>query len=151
MKRFICAVVVMMFMAGVAAYAQEKRGTSEEAKAMVKKAVAYVKEVGREKALAEFSNPKGKFISKDLYISVLSMDGTLLAHPYATKGIGHNILNMKDADGKAAVKEKIENAKKNGYGIEVYRWSHPQTKKVEKKYGVYELVDNMVISCGYYK
>lgn len=66
MKKIFLIFTAIVFMAGMA-QAQD-RGTPAEAKAMVKKAVAYVKEVGRDKALAEFGNPKGKFIYKDLYI-----------------------------------------------------------------------------------
>ncbi|MDD5170796.1 MAG: cache domain-containing protein [Syntrophales bacterium] len=151
MKRFIYAIVVMMIMMCVTAHAQEKKGSTDEAKAMVKKAVAYVKEVGREKALAEFSNPKGKFVYKDLYISVIGMDGTLLAQPHLSAAVGKNISNMRDADGKAWIKDRIEMLKAKTSGVQDYRFSNPKTKKVEKKQSYFEIVDNMIISCGYYK
>ena len=65
MKRIItviCMAVFMMTVGGVAVAAEF--GTQPEAEAMVKKAIAEVKAVGKDKALAEISNPKGKFIDR---------------------------------------------------------------------------------------
>jgi len=52
-----------------AAVAADK-GTADEAVAMVKKGVAFVKANGKEKAFTEFSNQKGQFVDRDLYIMV---------------------------------------------------------------------------------
>ncbi len=148
MKNFWVAMFVVLFAAGLV-QAQE-RGTAAEAREMVKKAVAYVKEVGREKALAEFNNPKGRFVHKDLYVWATGMDGVNLSHPFTPALIGKNMYELKDADGKYFVKERIEIAKSKGKGTIDYRWTHPQTKKVEKKQAYFELVDNMLVNCGYY-
>ena len=81
-KKLLVFVVAVIVMAGInVVYAAEERGTPEEAKALVKKAVAYVKEVGKEKASAEFTNPKSKFIYKDLYVYAGDGLGVVLAHP----------------------------------------------------------------------
>jgi len=148
MKRLLCIMLGIMFLAGVA-QAQD-RGTSVEAKAMLQKAVAYVKDVGREKAIAEFNNPKGKFIYKDLYILIHRTDGVLLALPYMPQGIGQNLISLKDADGKPHVKNLVDMAKTKKRGTHEYRWSNPKTKKVDKKTTYYEVVDDMIIQCGYY-
>ena len=55
-------------------------GTPAEAEAMVKKAVAEIKANGKDKAFAEFNNPKGKFTDRDLYITVYDMNGKCLSH-----------------------------------------------------------------------
>ncbi|MDD5168801.1 MAG: cache domain-containing protein [Syntrophales bacterium] len=151
MKKFIVLVSCVMLLACVSLSAAEDKGTPTEARAMLKKAVAYVKEAGRAKALAEMNNPKGKFIHKDLYISVISMDGTVLVHPYTPALVGKNIMEFKDADGKAYVKEKVALAKAKGSGTVDYKWTNPKAKKLEKKQAYFELVDNMVLSCGYYR
>ncbi len=149
MKKLFVFIIAMMFMAGVA-QAQD-RGTSAEAKALVKKAVAYVKEVGKEKAIAEINNPKGRFVDKDIYVYVGDENGGTLAHPITPALIGKNMINLKDADGKLFIKEAVEIAKKSGAGTIEYRWSHPQTKKVEKKETYFEFINGMIIYCGYYK
>lgn len=150
MKKVLGLSIAILFLASVSAAMAQDKGTASEAKAMVKKAVAYMKEVGKEKAIAEFSNPKGKFIYKDLYVFVIDMDGVELAHPFTPALIGKNLMNMKDADGKAYVKERTSIAKEKGSGTIDYRWSNPHTKKVEKKQAYFEVVDNMIINCGYY-
>lgn len=83
---------------------------------MVKKAVAYVKEAGREKALAEFKNPQGKFINKDLYIWASDMNSVVLAHPMTPALSGKNMLEVKDAGGKYFAKEMVAIAKAKGLG-----------------------------------
>ncbi len=54
--------------------------TKEEAIAMVKKAVALINERGPDQAYAEFTTKSGRFHDRDLYITVLDLDGKLLAH-----------------------------------------------------------------------
>ena len=150
MKKLLGIFAALLLMAGMA-HAQD-RGTPAEAKAMVKKAVAYVKEAGRDKAIAEFNNPKGKFIYKDLYIYAGTIaDAVTLAHPYTPALIGKSMMDLKDADGKYFIREKNEMGKKYGGGEISYRWTHPQSKKVEKKYLYFEVVDGLTINCGYYK
>jgi signal transduction histidine kinase len=154
MKKVLVFAMVVLFMVSVvsAAMAQEK-GTAEEAKALAKKAVAYMKEVGKEKAIAEFNNPKGKFIYKDLYVWATALDGTNLSHPYTPALIGKNMLNLKDADGKLFVQERIAQVKAKGSGTIDYRWTNPVTKKVELKGAYFEGVPgmNLFVNCGYYK
>ncbi len=49
-------------------------------KAFVESGAAYIKDVGRDKALTEFSKKQGKFSKSELYIFCISMEGTTLAH-----------------------------------------------------------------------
>ena len=151
MKKWLGFLLAVTFITGFSIALAQDKGTPAEAKAMVKKAVAYVKEAGREKALAEFNNPRGKFIFKDLYIYAGTLqDGTTLAHPYTPALIGKVVMDMKDADGKYFIREKNEIAKKHGGGTINYRWTNPKTKKVEMKSTYFEVVDGMTINCGYY-
>jgi cytochrome c len=127
-------------------------GTAEEAKAMVVKAVAYLKEVGAEKAFAAFNDPTSKdFHNRDLYIFVREMDGNTVAHG-ANKGmIGHTSLELKDADGKLYNKEMIELAQAKGSGWVDYRWVNPMDKKIEQKSSYIEKVGDYVIGAGFYR
>ncbi len=68
MKRMFVMALVMMFVVGFSGFALAADGTPAEAKALVKKAIDYMKANGKDKAFAEFSNPKGKFVDRDLYI-----------------------------------------------------------------------------------
>ncbi len=153
MKKVLALVMAVLFMAGVGVAMAEEKGTPDEAKAMVKKAVAYMKEVGKEKALAEFNNPKGKFVYKDLYVWATGMDGTNLSHPYTPALIGKNMYNLKDADGKFFVQERINILKTKPSGTIEYRWTNQNSKKVEQKVAYFETVPgmNLFLNCAYYK
>ncbi len=69
----------------------QSKGSKDEAVAMVKKAVAYLKANGRDKALAEISNTQGMFVDRDLYVVVYDMQGNCLAHGANAKQVGKNL------------------------------------------------------------
>lgn len=141
--------VVTALMLSSTAWAADK-GTAEEATAMVKKAVAYVKANGKDKAFAEFSNPKGAFVDRDLYVMVYDMEGNNKAHGSNPKLIGKNLLEIKDADGVFIVKGLIDTAKKGGGWFD-YKWPNATTKAVEPKSTYVEKVDDVLIGVGIYK
>jgi cytochrome c len=152
MKRIITVICIAVFMLAVnnVAYAAEF-GTPAQAEAMVKKAVAEIKANGKEKAFAEISNPKGKFIDKDLYVFVYDMNGKCVAHGFNQKMIGKELVEMKDPDGKFYVKERIEISKSKGKGWQDYKFTNPLSKKVENKTAYIEKVDDVIVGCGAYK
>jgi cytochrome c len=140
---------VCLLMCG-ASFAQEKKGTPADAEALVKKAIAFVKQNGKEKAFAEFSNPKGKFVEGDLYVFTYDMNGKCVAHGANLKMIGKDLIDMKDADGKSFVKERVSIAKEKGKGWQNYKFSNPTTKQIEDKTAYIEKVDDVIIGCGAY-
>ncbi|HEY8606229.1 MAG TPA: cache domain-containing protein [Noviherbaspirillum sp.] len=125
--------------------------TAEEATAMVKRAVKYIKENGKDKALAEFNSPSGSFKKGDLYIFVTNVQGRMLANGANAKLIDKNLIDLKDADGKLFVKEYIDLAGAKGGGWSDYKWVNPTTKAIELKSTYVEKVDDLVIGCGIYK
>lgn len=153
MKKVIAGVLVCCFLlisAGMA-FSADKQGTSAEAVAMVKKAIQYIKANGREKAFAEFSNPKGRFIDKDLYITVYDMNGVCLAHGFNPKMVGKNMIDLKDSDGKPFVKERVELAKtKDSFWLE-YKYVNPLSKQIEQKSQYVEKMGDILVNCGIYK
>lgn len=150
MKKVWTVFMLVLFAIAVL-FAQSKRGTPDEAKAMVKKAVEYLKANGKEKAFAAFSDLHGKFVDGDLYIFVYDLQGKCLAHGGNPKMIGKDLSDLKDADGKAFVKERIQIAKTKGSGWQNYKWTNPVTKEIESKTAYIEKVDDVIIGCGAYK
>src|SRR5512132_308858 len=67
--------------AGGNALAQKKGefATKDEAVAMVKKGVAFIKKEGKDKGYAEITNKKGQFTDRDLYLVVYGLDGVVRA------------------------------------------------------------------------
>lgn len=148
--KLVIATCVSLFMCQ-AALAADKLATPDEAIAMVKRAVQYLKDNGREKAFAEFSNPKGSFVDRELYIVVFSLNGVNLAHGNNTKIIGKNLLEMKDNDGKPIIRSFIEIANTKGSGWFDYKWPNPVSRVVESKSTYLEKYQDLIIGVGIYK
>jgi signal transduction histidine kinase len=147
MKRLLAAFLAAFTMIAASA---EERGTPAEAEAMVKKAIAHYKKVGREKAMADFSNTQGAFVDRDLYVVVLQMDGLELAH-INPRTVGKNMMDLRDPDGRPHIKERLDAAKKAPSGWHEYKFFNPMTKKIELKSAYWERVDDLVFACGAYK
>lgn len=112
----------------------QEYGTREEAQKMVEAAVAHAKSAGTEQAFKDFSDKSNmRWRNKDLYVFVFTMQGDCVAHGGNEKLIGKNLIEMKDPNGKFALKESIEIASTRGAGWHDYDWPHPQTKKVMGK------------------
>jgi signal transduction histidine kinase len=126
-------------------------GTKEQAEAMVKKAIAFYKANGKEKAFAEISNTKGKFVKGELYVFVYDMNGKCVAHGFNNKLIGVDLIEMRDPDNTFFVKERIKLVKEKGKGWQDYKYTNPTTKKMESKTAYVEKIDNYVFGCGVYK
>lgn len=129
--------------------------TANEAKAegLVEKGLAFIKGKGMDAALAEFNNPKGKFVDGEFYLFVFAYNGDCLAHGANQKMVGKNQIEMMDADGKPLIKEFISIAKTKGKGWYDYKWSNPLTKKIQDKRSLLAAIPgkDAVIGCGYYK
>ena len=120
-------------LAGFQASAADERATREEAVAFVNKAVAYVKANDKAKALAEFNDPKGQFVVKELYVVAVDLQGNVLANGVNRKIVGKNLLQIKDVDGRSFVREQIEIATTKGSGWMEFRWNNPVTNKMEQR------------------
>ena len=125
--------------------------TKDEAIAMVKKAVAYIKDQGADKAYPEISSRNGQFIDRDLYIVVYQLDGVVLAHGGNAKFVGKDMKEMKDVDGKLFVKERIELAQKQPSFWQDYKFANPVDKKIEPKQMYCERLENTAVCGGIYK
>jgi signal transduction histidine kinase len=151
MKKVFALVLVVLFLFVGLAYAQ-KKATKESCQALVKKAVAYYNEVGKEKALAAFNDPKGKFVDGEDYLSIYDMTGVIVGHGTNSSLIGKKMFDLKDAKGKYIIREFIEKANKPGAsGWVDYYWTNPVSKKVESKSSYFVRVDDLIIQAGYYK
>lgn len=138
---------------GKAAAADKSKGTSAEATAMVQKAVAHIKKVGRDKAFADFNNKHGAFTDRDLYVVVYDLKGKVLAHGANEKLIGKDVLELRDMDGKYFVKERVEMMSKSpdAKGWQDYKFMNPVTRQIEPKSMFLQRLDDMIVGCGIYK
>jgi cytochrome c len=125
--------------------------TKDEAMAMVKKAVAFIKEQGPDKAYAEISNKSGRFTDRDLYIVVYGLDGKVFAHGANEKLIGTDQSGAKDPDGKEFVKERVTMAKAQPSFWQDYKFMNPVSKNVEAKQTYCERLEQTAVCGGVYK
>jgi signal transduction histidine kinase len=149
LKALISTAALGLVMAGTAQAADQ--GTAAEAEAMVKKAVAYVKANGPEKAYEEFTNGKS-FKDRDLYIIVYDLNGKNLAQGANPKLVGKDLIGLKDPDGKPLIQMFVDLAKSKGKGwVEGYKFLNPVTQKIEGKAMYLERVGDTLVGCGIYK
>lgn len=134
-----------------AAVAAEQRVTAKEAEAMVKNGVVYIKATPRDKAMADITDKTGKFVDRELYLTVYKLDGTALAHGANAKFVGKNMLDLRDADGKEHIKERMELAKTKSAFWHDFKFVNPVNKKMEPKSMYCERADELVVCGGIYK
>lgn len=133
-----------------AAAADEPRVTAKEAEVMVKKGVAAIK-ANRDKAVQEISSNKDVWVDRELYLVVYKMDGTAVAHGTSPKMVGKNMLDLRDADGKEHIKERMELAKTKASFWQDYRTLNRDNKKIEPKQMYCEKVTDLIVCGGIYK
>lgn len=148
MKKWLVMILVSAILVTWTVSASYAVGTPEEAKKMVEEAAAYYKANGKDKAIAAFNDPKGKFRKDDLFIFMLDMDGKCYAHFSLA---GKSLEGLQDSDGKFFVREQIAVAKK-GSGWVDYKFTNPTTKKIQQKTSyILKLDDTYYVGCGAFK
>ncbi len=140
----LCAAVALP------AWASE-RGSAAEAESMAKRAVAYVKANGRDKAANEFTNG-ASFKDRDLYVSYYDLKGVNIAHGANPKLVGKDLSGLKDPDGKPILQMIIDVAKNKGKGwTDTYKFRDPVSDKMAEKVIYVERIDDTLIGVGVYK
>ena len=115
--------------------------TRQDVVDFVDEAIAYGKKVGKDKAVAEFNNPKGKFVRGELYIYAYNWDGIALANGGNPALAGQNLIDMTDPNGVKVIQELIKVARAGGGWVD-YVWPYPKTKINEPKLGYADGVDS---------
>ncbi len=147
MKRILEALLINLLLAGFVFAVSP----ADQAKTMVDEAVAFLNAGGKQKALAEISNPNGKWVKGELYVFAYDLNGVVVAHPINPKLIGKNLLEVPDAAGKTFRKDIAELAKTKGTGWVDYKYKNPSTNKIEDKSTFLRKVGDVIICCGTYK
>jgi cytochrome c len=142
---YLCALFLLL--TGVAV-AQDSRGTADEAKAMVAKAIAAF-DTDAAAALTAITAPSKTFIDRDLYVFVFDKE-KLVAHGFDEKLVGTKPDTLVDVNGKKFGVEFIEKATPEGVWVD-YVWRDPISgKDVAKSSWVVAHKDH-VFGTGIYK
>lgn len=123
----------------------------DDAKRLVEKAIAFYKANDKGTALAEFSDPQGRFAKGEQYVFVLDSTGVMVAHGVNEKYVGKDFYRTMDSDGKRFIKDIIDAANSNGHGWVEYKWLDPVTKTEQPKTVYFEKANGVIICSGIYQ
>jgi hypothetical protein len=142
------AAVLVLFLSTSRPAAQAQFGTEAEARAMLNRAVAAVKE-NKEKALETFNKGEGGFKDRDLYVFCANAsDGTLTAHPHLK---GEHLQDIVGKKGFPLGKVIMETATEGKIDQVTYWWPRPGSDKPLEKHSFYTKVADQTCGVGYYK
>jgi hypothetical protein len=146
---FVVGYAVILVLSTAASVAAAEFGTADEAKAMLDRAVAAVKE-DETKALDMFNKGQGGFKDRDLYVFCANAsDDIVTAHPYGNKG-----KQLKEIFGKKDYplgQEIMEKATEGTIKEVTYWWPRPGSDKPLQKTAFYTKVGDQICGVGYYK
>jgi signal transduction histidine kinase len=121
-------------------------GTAAEARAMLERAVAALKE-NKAKALEMFTKGEGGFKDRDLYPFSGGPDGMFTAHPTL---VGKSLKDLKDKAGMALGEEIYRVAEEGKISEVSYMWPRPGETEPVKKVTYVTKAGDQVVAVGYY-
>ena len=151
MKSFVLGCLAVAAFAAAASLPVVLAATPEQAKAFSERASAYIKEVGEEKAFAEFSRRDGRFVDGELYVFCYDRDGNNKAHGGNPSFVGRNLLHIKDPDGREPNNLIVRKGFDEGQGWVDFKWPNPASKRIQDKTAYVIRTNDVVCGVGYYK
>lgn len=129
--RIIAAVIGVAVWSTSLSVGATAMGTPEEAKALSEKAAAEVNRSG-EGAFARFAAEDGGFITKDLYVFCMDLEGKMLSHAKKPHLVGKNLKDFNKY-GDLLFQDMIAVATDPGTGWVDYRWPYPGSEEIKQK------------------
>ena len=126
------------------------QGTPPEAKAMLAKAIAHYKAVGRKQALADFTAEKAPFADRDLYVFCIGPDRIIVANGGYPSFVGRAADILKDAQGKPLGKALWDAALPEGGGSVEYAHINPVSHLPQSKVAFVQKAGEDVCGVGAY-
>lgn len=120
-------------------------GTPDEAKAMSQQAAALVNQSG-EAAFDTFAAADGGFVTKDLYVFCMDMEGNMLSHAKKPDLVGKNLIDF-NKHGDLLFQDMIKVASASGEGWVDYKWPYPGTEEIKEKTS-YVIKNDKGFFCG---
>jgi hypothetical protein len=107
----------------------------------VKNAAGQIEQHGAA-AFKRFHDPTGPFLAKDEYIFVFDMNGVNLALPPFPNLEGHNLLELKDTQGKQLIREMLEAVKKPRFRLGQLYVAQAGRKRLHPEVGLCDQGEN---------
>ena len=152
-KLFAPLFAILALLAGTGIAQADK---SEDAQALVSKAIAYYDQVGRDAAFQAFNDKSnGEFVFGEYYVIVAEgQNGNFLTHAINPKLINQPKLlwGLKDVNSKFIIRDMVEVGKASpDGGWSDYVWTHPETKKLANKKTWVQAHDGLLFMVGFYE
>ena len=145
---FVVGFAVIQVLSTAASVAAADFGTAEEAKAMLEKAVAAVKD-DKAKALDMFNKGEGGFKDRDLYVwCANASDGIITAHPVLK---GKQLRDIKGKHGAPFGKTIMQDATEGTIKVTTDWWPRPGSDEPLEKETFFTKVGSQICGVGYYK
>ena len=153
MHLFLTAAATLTLIAGSApAHTKtEEFGSAKDARALVSRGVASMKKVGAQKTYEEINAKAPGWVDRDLYLTVYDLEGKCLAQGANPKMVGKDLIDLRDADGKPFIKERIDLAREKSSFWQDYKWTDPVTRKLMAKTTYCERQAEIILCVGVYK
>ncbi|MBF0207126.1 MAG: cache domain-containing protein [Oligoflexia bacterium] len=128
--------------------------TKEDAIEMVNTFINDHKDKDAAAMITSVNKPKAenKYIKDELYIFVFDKDTKCVAHATNQGLVNKDLSNLRDADGKLFMKEITDKVKSGvNEGWVDYKWTNPETKKIQPKSTFFKEAKGVIILAGIYK
>ncbi len=126
-----------------------RQGSADEARDMVERAVALIRERGLQAAAQVFRQPGGGFLDRDLYIFVTDREGRYHVHGAKPAMEGRLVHEVPGIDGDRFARESWQ-ATQGNHWVE-YSIINQATGKVQPKASyVVAISDQLLVGCGIY-
>lgn len=147
LRNVVFAFVAVLILSVIPALAEPQFATPEDAKALLDKAVAALKD-DETKALGMFATGEGGFKPKDLYVwCANASDGILTVHP---TNKGKDLRDIKGKHGAPFGETIMQNAAEGTIKETTYWWPRPGSDVALEKTTYYTKVGDQVCGVGYY-
>ncbi len=151
--RKITALFILVIVIAITPFYEAKsqrRGSLLEAQNMAEKAVQHIMIYGQEKAFNDFQDKGGDFLKADLYVFVIDMKCTFLAHGMNPKLVGRNIWDLRNPSGRYACRNIAQGLTHQNTMWSEYIFNDPFTKRLAWKKTFSIRHDDIIINVGAY-
>lgn len=130
---------------------QLRQGTADQARQMVFDAMMHIQSVGIDRAYADFHDPNGPFIKRDLYVFVFDRNGYYRVYGSAPQRVGANLADSQGLDAVKLLTDVAQVCDEDQGGWVAYSIINPLTGIVQAKSSyVVPLDDDCILGCGCY-
>ncbi len=128
-----------------------RQGTADQARQMVFDAMVHIRTQGLELAKADFHDPQGQFIDRDLYVFVFDRYGRYVVHGALPDKDGTSLSEIEGLDAEKLVSDAWDVCDNEMGGWVNYTITNPTTMHVQAKASyVMPLDDKLLVGCGCY-